>query len=51
MPFRYVLWAVIAGPVFLSGCSSTEIKDALYVSGKIAYDTLKEAQESRRPAH
>jgi len=43
---------MIAGILFLvSGCTSTEFKDAMYAGGKIAYDSIRNMQQSNRPEH
>ena len=37
--------------VALAGCSTKDIKDTLYVGGKLAYDTLKNLHENDRSSH
>ncbi|MEK9724281.1 MAG: hypothetical protein VW405_12490 [Rhodospirillaceae bacterium] len=45
-----VLALTLAAPS-LAGCSLAKLKDALYAGGKLTYDTLKSANDSRETEH
>jgi len=38
--------AVLIAALALSACTSDEVKDFLHVSGKVAYDTMKNVHKS-----
>jgi hypothetical protein len=50
--FRFSLGTLLlACAVTLGGCADTSFEDAVHAGGKLVYDTMKAAQDSRQKGY